>query len=400
MNTQNERCVLCGVLFTEQNRSKEHIIPAALGGHRTVANFLCRTCNSKTGDSWDAELAETLHELSLLLGIRRQRGQTPAKVVSTTGGDQVRLLPGGRIELAKPKFYKSYEEGKLAIQFKVRSEQEARRMLADIARRYDQDLDIENIIADNPAQSHYPSDKIHLEIGLGGVYSDKSMVKSALAMALYAGVTPQDATLAVNYLRSSDAVVCIDPCYTRDVILNRVPGMPLNCVYVAGDPGCHRLVAYVEIFGVLRRIICLSDNYEGERFKDYYAFDPTDGSLQSLQFELDPTTIKPSGNEPFDDATIELIRLVLLPVLQKAQGTAVENQIGKLVHDGCNEFLERRNKDEEEPLSEEDVELLIAFVMKRLEPFLAHLIRPTEFPLEALGNLLANDPPAPPDQSQ
>ena len=87
--------------------------------------------------------------------------------------------------------------------------------------------------------------------------------------------------------------------------------MPLNCVYVAGDRSSQRLVAYVEIFGVLRRVVCLSDSYEGESFEDCYAFDPTDGSLLSIQFNLDPATMNPSGNEPFDDATIELTRLVL-----------------------------------------------------------------------------------------
>ena len=309
------------------------------------------------------------------MDIRRQRGQTPSKVVNTTGGGQIRLLPGGRLELAKPEFDKSYEDGKLAIHLTARTEHEARRMLGDIAQRYSRSIDIDGIIADNPIQSHYPSDKMRLNIGLGGVYSDKSMVKTALAMAVYAGVTPDSAPLAVDYLRSSDAVVCIDPYYTRDVILNRVHGMPLNCVYVAGDAGCRRLVAYVEIFGVLRRVICLSDNYEGESFKDHYAFDPTDGSLQSIQFELDPATIKPSGNESFDEATIEQIRLALLSVMQKAQATVVDNHIGKLVQEGFNEFLDNRNKDEDEPISEEDVEGLTASVMKRLEPFLVHLVR-------------------------
>ena len=374
MKTQNERCALCNEPFTADNRSKEHIIPAALGGHRTVDDFLCRRCNSQTGDSWDAELVRTLHELSLLLDIRRQRGQTPAKVVNTTGGGQIRLLPGGRLELTKPEFDKSYEDGKLAIHLTARTEHEARRMLRNIAQRYNRDIDIDGLIAENPIQSHYPSDKMRLEIGLGGPHSDKSMVKSALAMAVYAGITPDDAPLAVDYLRSNDAVVCIDPCYTRDVVLNRVPGMPLNCVYVAGDAGCRRLVAYVELFGVLRRVICLSDDYEGESFNDYYAFDPTDGSFQSIEFELEPATIKPTGNEPFDESTIEQVRLALLSVIQKAQGTAVENHIGKLVHEGFNEFLDDRNKDEDEPLSEEDVEALTASVMKRLEPFLVHLV--------------------------
>ena len=252
MNTQNERCILCNDQFTEDNRSKEHIIPAALGGHRTVTDFLCRSCNSRTGDSWDAELAESLREVSLLLGIQRQRGQTPSKVVNTTGGDQVRLLHGGGIELAKPEFNKSYEDEKLVIQFRVGSEREARRMLESISQRYDQNIDVESIIADNPTESYYPSDKMHLEFGLGGVYADKAMVKSALAMAVRAGVAPDDAPLATEYLHNVDAPVCIEPYYKRDAVADRVIGMPLNCVYIAGDRSSQRLVAYVEIFGILR----------------------------------------------------------------------------------------------------------------------------------------------------
>ena len=380
MDSQNKKCALCNSLLTEQNRSKEHIIPASLGGHRTVADILCRTCNNRTGDSWDAELVSSLHELSLLLSIQRQRGQTPAKVVNTTGGDQFRLLQGGRIELAKPEFEKSYEDGKLAIQFTVGTEREARRILGNIARRYNQDIDVESIIADNPVQSHYPNDRMRLDLGLGGGYSDKSMVKSALAMAVHAGVSPDDAPLAVDYLRNGNALVCISPCYKRDVVVNRIPGMPLNCVYLAGDPNCRQLVAYVEIFGVLRRLVCLSDEYEGKSFEEYYAFDPRDGSLQSIQFALDPATINPSGNEPFDDATIEGIRQALLAVVQKAQNTVLENQISRLVQVGFNEFLDNRNKSEDEPFSEEDVEALTAFVMKQMEPLLIHLIRPRELP--------------------
>ena len=394
MNTRNERCFLCNDQLTENNGSKEHIIPVALGGYLTVSNFLCRTCNSRTGENWDAELTKSLHELSLLFDIQRQRGQTPPKVVNTTGGGQVRLLRGGRIGLAKPEFTKSYEDGNLVIQFTVGSEQEARRMLENISQRYDQKLDVESIIADNPAQSHYPSDKMQIAFGLGGTYSNKSMVKSALALAVRAGVAPDDAPLAVEYLRNEDAPVCIDPCYTKDAVLNRVAGMPLNCVYVAGDRSSQRLVAYVEIFGILRRVVCLSDSYEGENFEDCYAFDPTDGSLLSIQFNLDPATINPSGNESFDDATIEHTRQALQAVVQKAQDTIRENQVSRLVREGFEEFVDNRDKDEEEPLSEEDVKALTTFVMNRLEPFLIHLIRP----LEASDNLPADVPTSPEDQ--
>ena len=108
--------------------------------------------------------------------------------------------------------------------------------------------------------------------------------------------------------------------------------------------------------------------------------------MLTIQFNLDPATINPSGNESFDDATIEHTRQALQAVIQKAQVTALDNQIGKLVREGFEEFMDNRNKDAGMPLSEEDVKALTAFVMKRMEPFLAHLARTPEFPFDDQGS--------------
>ena len=59
---QTIKCVLCRRPAVDESKSKEHIIPAALGGRRTVTGFICRTCNSDAGNTWDATLANSVED--------------------------------------------------------------------------------------------------------------------------------------------------------------------------------------------------------------------------------------------------------------------------------------------------------------------------------------------------
>ena len=377
--------------FTPQTQSREHIIPAALGGRRTVAGLLCRTCNNDTGNTWDAELARTLQELSLILNVQRQRGRPPSKVVGTASGSQIRLLPGIRQQLASPNVQISEDGANRTVSITVGSERDLRKVLNNLNKRYNQSIDVERVVAENPLQSHYLNDPMRLKIGLGGVYSDKSMATSALTMAAYAGVNPQDTPLIPSYLRGDTDLPCIDPYYMRDPVLNRVPGMPLNCVYVAGAPDCRRLVAYVEIYGVLKRVVCLSDTYMGRAFDDCYAFDPTDGSLQTVRIDLDPSTVNPSGNETFNQATIDKMCQALNSVLNKAVVAAHENEVGRLVHAVFDEFYTSTGKGVDEPLSDDEVGKLTTLIMSSLEPFLSQLIQRLDLPSDEYGALLPGD---------
>ena len=45
----------------------------------------------------------------------------------------------------------------------------------------------------------------------------------------------------------------------------------------ADDPNERQLLAYVEYFGWLRIVACLSNNYEGIAFSHCYAIDPVAG---------------------------------------------------------------------------------------------------------------------------
>jgi hypothetical protein len=97
-------CVLCENTITVQTDSEEHLISNALGGRKKVSGLLCRNCNSKTGDSWDAELAAQLLPLCLLMDISRQRGEPPTLKVETTAGERLTIGPNGSLSLSSPEF--------------------------------------------------------------------------------------------------------------------------------------------------------------------------------------------------------------------------------------------------------------------------------------------------------
>ena len=80
----------------------EHLIPASLGGRHGVRNFICRGCNSRAGDGWDAALFEQLRPFTLLLDLKRQRGEARGIVVTTEAGERLHVSPSGKLRHAAP----------------------------------------------------------------------------------------------------------------------------------------------------------------------------------------------------------------------------------------------------------------------------------------------------------
>lgn len=49
-----KKCAFCDKSLSGKNRTKEHVIPNALGGRKKTVEFICNTCNNKLGEKWDA----------------------------------------------------------------------------------------------------------------------------------------------------------------------------------------------------------------------------------------------------------------------------------------------------------------------------------------------------------
>ena len=131
------KCVLCDVVITQDNDSKEHIIPNSLGGQKTIRGFICKDCNSEAGSKWDQELAKQLHPLCVLLNIQRDRGIVPTLSAETTQGETVRINPDGRITLPT-KFTEQQDGDKIRIQICTKDMSEMKKKISEIAKKYPQ----------------------------------------------------------------------------------------------------------------------------------------------------------------------------------------------------------------------------------------------------------------------
>ena len=117
--------------------------------------------------------------------------------------------------------------------------------------------------------------------------------------------------------------------------------MPLNCVYVRGDQASGTLLAYIEIFGFLRRVIRLSDKYDGEAFEHCYVMDSTDGAEQQVTITLDPTAVLEAELDPDpikeNQACVEALSHLIEKEMEKAERKTIEDLYYKTVTAWCDE---------------------------------------------------------------
>ena len=113
----------------------------------------------------------------------------------------------------------------------------------------------------------------------------RALSKMVLALAVGSGVNPKDCEKSDEYLKKAGEP-CVAYFYDFDPISNRVDGMPIHVVHVQGDPNRRQLIGYVELFGCVRVIVCLSSRYKGEPINCSYAINPITGNTENVEVDL------------------------------------------------------------------------------------------------------------------
>jgi len=282
-------CAICDAPITPENDSGEHIIQNAIGGRLKVRGCLCITCNNSGGKSagkaWDAELARQLNPLSLLFEISRERGEPPAQNFPTLDGRLRRLHPDGTSTPPHPTYEETKTDAGIAITATLRSMAEAPRILAGIKRKYPQ-VDIDAIREQLEVNTSYDNTPIRMDIVVGGHVAGRSMVKSALCMAVHAGIDPKVCTRARAYLAGDDSNPPFGFDYLTNFILIRPEGRVFHCVAVSGNAKSGLLIGYLEYFCFHHTVVLLADRYDGPDVHQSYAVDPLTGERLNLQFDL------------------------------------------------------------------------------------------------------------------
>ena len=186
------RCALCGTPLAGSNASREHVIPNALGGRKTVQNFICANCNSRTGADWDSVLVRQLGPLCTMLNVDRNRGQNRSMEVKTLSGKGLCIDPDGTMTIRHAHPFKRQEhDGRIEVRIRAGTANEMRKMVSQLARKYPQ-VDVEEVMRKAEATKEYSRDPFAVPLEVGGLLAGRSIVKSCLAMAYDAGLTMSD----------------------------------------------------------------------------------------------------------------------------------------------------------------------------------------------------------------
>ena len=371
-----QQCILCGRTLTSANSGKEHIIPNAIGGRKTVTEFICRSCNNETGTNWDAELARQLQSLSLLLGIKRQQGEVKPKRFPTSSGGEVELHADGKMTPTKPSHEKTTAGNTIQLKIRARSTKEVRKLLRGWQRKYPvlKNRSMADLMSDVQARSYYSPDLIEISLGFVGEKAGRSLVKSAMALVCDAGIDPKACDLALDYLTQDNAEPCFGYFYDKDkdFVVNRPVGRPFHCVYVKGDSGTGTILGYVEFYSLHRMVLCLSDSYSGRDFQNLYAIDPVKGEevLTDIDLSLPMSEVRSAfANEKYDVD-------VFLSAVNSLFGHIVEvdfkRELERVIRDAFEYAIEGCDVTPGEDLGDDQAHQITEKIMGKLTPFIQH----------------------------
>lgn len=381
-------CALCENKLTDipdnSNRnSLEHIIPNSIGGKKVISGFICRACNSRTGETWDKALAEQFKPLALLFDIARERGNTPPLKTKTTIGEEVTLLPGGNVKYTKPDVKsENNPDGSKAYHIAANSAEDMKRILRGIKNKFPL-LDIEEALSLAKAEYKYLKGDFFFEFRFGGPEQGRSMIKTCLAFAFASGIDWRDCKHATSYLREDNAEACFGYFSSEDLITGRVPGTPLHCISVNADSDTGLILAYAEYFGILRIVACLGDNYKGSHIRNTYAIDPRSG-IEIKDVSVSLSFNKEEINNIYTygfwsgNATKDAFSAVLAPALKKQ--SSIESR--RLVDRAVDNALQKCGAIPGELLNEKHIENIAYLIMKELEPFIRHQLRHLNKPID------------------
>ena len=193
-------CWLCPLPLIGDNITGEHVIPGAIGGHKEVRNFICRTCNSKRGIKWEAEVARQFLWFSSAAAVKRAHGgKHPDLKVQTASGERLRLQSDTVLVPDRPEVKVNDLGDKLEITIRTNDAKTAQNLINKVARDHP-GFDVPKALREMSTEDSYLDSPLALSLRYGGPEAGRSMVKSCLALLSETGAKPKDCARALTYL--------------------------------------------------------------------------------------------------------------------------------------------------------------------------------------------------------
>ncbi|MFH6953626.1 HNH endonuclease [Pseudoalteromonas sp. XMcav1-K] len=270
-------CLLDGVFDGCEGEagSLEHIIPNAIGGRLSSNKLICRNCNSKSGNRWDAVLCNQFSSLCVFFGITRERGDVPNLLLKNKDGQQNVISPDGRFQPRKPEFSEQdINENEIKITVKSNNPKEAKKIIKSLCSKNKYKADIssieykETLCAKDGLDTTFSFDLAGAEVG-------RSIAKMMYLYSIEVGLEKDTAQNIYDYLSVSNAPQCFGPYYDEDIVVDRSDNIPTHIVSLCAKN--NKVIGYVELFGLFKYIFNISDTYTNAELCESYCLDPVSG---------------------------------------------------------------------------------------------------------------------------
>ncbi|MDD5567614.1 MAG: HNH endonuclease [Candidatus Omnitrophica bacterium] len=367
----HKKCTLCGSEIIKENDSEEHVIPQAIGGRLTVKGFICKGCNGKSGQEWDAVLAKQLNPLSLFFGIKRERGQAPSQKFPTSTGGEFEHHTDGSLSLVKPEFHVRKVDGKTEIKIVARSDKELNRLLKGLKKKYPQ-VNIGDLKAKATHETIHPDGFFHYKLNAGGEKAGRSLVKTAIAFAYSMGIPISHYADALRYLKENK---CNPPFgyYSQDVLIKRPIGIPLHCVAIIGDPEVKLLLCYIEYFCFERVVICLSEQYEGEKISKLHALDPVSGESIDIGIDFPIKDLKVKDLYEYKLFSPQMVEEALGNVIGPRLKIKQDQERNEVIDRAINTAIKNSGCKPGEPFTAEHIKKMADNIAAQMLPYIIHI---------------------------
>lgn len=273
-------CIYClNERFEKGKGSLEHVIPSSLGGRKSSRNICCESCNNRLGKEIDESLGDGLSFFSTMLDIttgRNKRAPTQ-KMIAEHKGKEFDIHSGGLIKFSKNNVEIIESDGKAEISISANSEEDALKILSGVLRKYDKTFDDFTDLEAKSVKSYIPS--IHQRLQLGGEEQLRSIAKTALTyLATFASperLRSGDFKSVIQYINEKGVENNFVSFSTAPFpLINQVNAEIKHRLVVAASTENKKVNAVLELYGNIRFLITLTDQWGGPSISKAYTIDP------------------------------------------------------------------------------------------------------------------------------
>ncbi|OIQ90429.1 hypothetical protein GALL_276630 [mine drainage metagenome] len=341
---KTKKCILTEVILTEENDSKAHVLPSALGGRFKPKGILSNAANEILNDKFDLPLIRTLHPFMALLGGARDRGENTPTRMTDKYGQSYFVVFGKSLELTEPKFKEEKSDNGTTYQITARNMKEARTLLG-IVKKNHPEFDIEDALQQAVVKESYVDGMLHINLNIGA----NVFFPAAFAMASIFAASKQMKTHPefIQYVQSFEAETPLnEPENTRVVAVMppdtfywspsqtwfKVTSEISHVLIYFADPQRNKAFFYVELFNLPGVAVVLP--YDGSLTETHtYGVDVISGV--EVEVEVDTQFLQANCWQPThsngDTELFELSKSKIEKILSVVHARSQNHAIGKII---------------------------------------------------------------------